>query len=148
MYKFRREDDGAIVEVDFETHMGQDRGGYVTLPDGVRARRVNDFQTQKAATEKGNANQTPPPSDSLGFTVHQLNEFEEDRVRNGFVGVEFKPDPRCPEFLQVHFSGPQAREDYIRHRQMVDKGSSTGVFISEQNLHDARKFAKSIKTQK
>lgn len=146
MYKFRREDDGSIVEVDFETHMSQDRGGYITLPDGVKARRVNDFQTQKATVEKGNANQTPPPSDSLGFTVHQLNEFEEDRVRNGFVGVEFKPDPRCPEFVQVHFAGPKAREDYIRHRQMVDKGGSAGNFISEKFLHDARKFAKSIKT--
>jgi len=39
-YPFRREDNGEIVEVPFET-MIQHRYGWITLEDGVEARRVH-----------------------------------------------------------------------------------------------------------
>ena len=39
MYKFRREDNGQVVEVPFEVMMQQDVAGYITLEDGVQARR-------------------------------------------------------------------------------------------------------------
>lgn len=142
MYQFRREDTGEIVEVDFETHMSQDRGGFITLPDGVKARRVNDFHNFKPSVEYQNANRTPPPSDSLGFTSHQLAEFEEDRVRNGHTGIEFKPDPMCPDFYQVHFASHQARDDYVAHRGMVDMNKTAGSGLSKKALLDAAEMVK------
>jgi hypothetical protein len=137
MYQFRREDNGETVEVDFETNMSQDRAGFITLPDGVRARRVNDFVSRPREVEPGNANQTPPVSDNLGFTVLQLAEFEYDRVKCGIQGVEFKPDPLCKEFIQVHFSSHAARDAYIRHRGKVDKNHTSGAFLDAKMLKDA-----------
>jgi len=144
MYRFIREDNGETIEVDFETHMSQDVAGYITLPDGVRARRVNDFDRKKAAFEPGNANHTPPVSDNLGFTSHQLAEFEADRVKHGFRGVEFKPDPACPTFYQVHFGSFAERDRYMEHRRFYDKNKSSGAALSEQHLAEAEKWAKSL----
>lgn len=143
MYPFKREDNGEIVEVDFETMMAQDRAGFITLKDGVKARRVNQFTNAKPAVEKGNANMTPPPSDNLGFTVLQIAEFEEDRVRNGFTGVEFKQDPMCPEFVQVHFSSHAVRDKYIQHRGKVDRTRTKGATMTPGMLEDAVNMAKS-----
>ena len=143
MYPFRREDNGEIVEVDFETHMSQDRAGFITLKDGVKARRVNQFMPTITTIEKGNANIKPPPSDALGFTVHQIAEFEEDRVRNGFHGVEFKQDPLCPEFVQVHFASHKARDEYIQHRGMEDKTRTKGASLTPGMLEEAVNMAKS-----
>lgn len=141
-YKFRREDDGVVVEVGFEVAILQDRAGFITLEDGVKARRVNTFQAKQVYCAPNNATSTPPPSDNLGFTVHQLAEFEHDRVRNGFVGIEFKQDPRCDTFYQVHFSSHKAREEYIRHRGKVDMNKTIGASLSPQLLLEAEKMVK------
>lgn len=140
-YEFRREDTGEIVEVDFEKMMEQDAAGYIVLDDGASARRV--MSPPKKATERqdGNANHKPPVSDAMGFTCHQLADFEEDRVRNGFHGVEFKPDPMCPEFYQVHCSSMSVYEDYMAHRGMYQKGRTKGNSLSEKQLRDAEEMA-------
>lgn len=142
MYKFARMDTGLVVEVDFETMMQQDMAGFITLPDGVRARRINEFNVDHHKRDQGNANRTPPPSDALGFTVNQLAEFEADRVKHGFNGIEFKPDPTCPEFMQVHFSSHKVRDDYIAHRGMVDKNKTKGAALSADMLSRAMENAK------
>lgn len=144
MYRFIREDDGFVIEVDFETMMGQDVAGYITLDDGVQARRVMDVENKRPTIERGNANRTPPSSDALGFTAHQLWEFEEDRRRNGFSGVEFKPDPSCPEFYQVHFSSHGERDRYMQHRNFVDKNYTKGNPLSAKDLDAAREWAERV----
>jgi hypothetical protein len=141
MYEFIVEGTGESVEVDFSAMMAQDRAGFITLPDGRKARRVNKFQAAKAVVP-ANAPGVPLPSDNLGFTSHQLAEFEHDRVSNGFVGIEFKQDPRCDTFYQVHFSSWAARDKYIRHRGKVDHGKSSGATITAEMLQEACKIAK------
>lgn len=143
-YRFRREDTGEVVEVDFETHMSQDKAGYITLADGVRARRVNDFVTQRQKLEPQNANMTPPVSDNLGFPTVQLAEFEEHLDSSGCRGVEFKPDPQCPEYCQVHFASHAARDRYLLARGMVDKNRTAGTALSPKDLADAEEYAKNI----
>jgi hypothetical protein len=144
MYTFVREDTGEYVEIPFEEMLQQDVAGYVTLSDGVRARRVNDFSRQRPPREPQNANRTPPVSDTLGFQARQLAEFEDDRVRNGFVGVEFKPDPTCPEFYQVHFASHATRDKYMAHRSFFDQNKTVGSALTPQDLASAEEYAKTI----
>lgn len=144
MYKFRREDTGEVVEVDFETMMTQDAGGYIVLADGVSARRVFDVHAQKTGAQAGNANHRPPVSDAMGFTVHQIAEFEADRQKHGYHGVEFKPDPLCPEFYQVHCDSMSTYEDYMSHRGMYQKGRTVSNALTERQLKDAEELAKRI----
>lgn len=146
MYRFVREDNGKEIEVDFLTMMAQDAAGYITLDDGTRARRVLDIATVSATKcrDPQNANQTPPVSDALGFPIHQLAEFEYDRTQNSFHGVEFKPDPTCPEFMQVHFASHRDRDRYMKHRGVVDRNKTAGAALSKKDLEDAAKYAKNI----
>src|SRR3990167_8886665 len=93
MYQFRREDNGRVVSLVFDEMMAQDVAGYVTLPDGVRARRVHyGRQIGQPAEHREMAGAPILPSDALGFTSHQLAEFEMDRRQHGFSGVEFVRD--------------------------------------------------------
>jgi hypothetical protein len=144
MYKFTREDTGEIVEVDFETMMTQDAAGYIKLPDGVAARRVLDVHRPRAPVEKGNSNHRPPVSDAMGFTAWQLAEFEDDRKKHGFTGVEFKPDPMCPDFYQVHCGSMSEYDAYVAHRGMFQQGRSKGAVLSKKDLADAADLAKRI----
>lgn len=145
MYRFRREDTNEIISVDFETMMTQDAAGFVTLDGGVRARRVNDFVRPDRTIEPNNAPMPPPVSDAMGFPMSQLTEFEEDRTRNAFHGVEFRPDPTCPaEFVQVHFASHAERDRYMRHRGMVDRNRTAGGALSKQDLEAAAEFAKNL----
>jgi hypothetical protein len=118
---FRREDNNQVIELDFEKTMEQDRLGYVTLDDGVKARRCVHLELQregKLRPKEGNASSVAPPiiSDSLGVCEHQFAEFEADRVKHGFHGVEFVREPGVPEFFQAHFSSFAEKERYRKHR--------------------------------
>jgi len=139
MYQFVREDNGEVVEVGFEKMMEQDAAGFIKLDDGVSARRVQDLP-KKDKKRRKKAVPEIPVSDALGFTSHQLAEFEYDRKRNGFSGVEFTPDPSCPEFYQVRFSSLKERDRYIRHRGMVDRNKTKGSALSERDFSDAREL--------
>lgn len=136
-YRFVRESDGRAVWVSFEKMMTKDIAGFIDLPDGTRARHDHsDVCFRKSRRERVGNVQTPP-SDSLGFTVNQLPEFEEDRVRNGFRDVEFVQDPHVPEFCQVKFSSEGARRRYMRHRGFFDKSSTVGCAVSADILAGA-----------
>jgi len=134
-YLFRREDTGAVVTVDFATMMAQ-RDGFVTLPDGVSARRcialelareMQDHPLPDAAPSgKASTVERPIVSDSLGFTAHQLADFQADKELHKFTGVEFKPDPHEPTFYQVHFKGRDEWRRYCQHRGMTDGNGSLG----------------------
>ncbi len=145
-YKFRREDNGKIIVVPFEKMMEQDVTGCITLENGVVARRVHGADT---LTRKGRreifAGVNMPPSDAMGFTRNQLDDFVADRDRHGFTGVEFVQDPTEPTFMQVKCSSLKERDRYLRHRGMVDCNRTAGCAITERDLHRAILRARSQK---
>lgn len=144
-YRFIREDDGQPVEVDFETMMTMDSSRCIVLADGVRAKRdripscrmVPDTMSGER-TESGT--KPIPPSDTMGFTAHQLAEFEADRVAHGFSGVEFVQDPHEPTFYQVKCSDRRTWEKYAAHRGFVDRNRTAAVAISASDLEAARRL--------
>jgi hypothetical protein len=138
-YQFIREDNGEVVEVDFEAMMEKDAMGCITLPDGVMARERRPSSRRQA---KGNTNGVEQEiiSDGLGFSELQLAEFEADRKAHGFSGVEFKRDPLEPTYYRVHFSGRREWERYIKHRGAFNKnGSRMGVTLAPGELERAAK---------
>lgn len=156
-YAFRREDNGELFWCDFETTIHETKNGFMTLSDGVEARRVPRFDrvpravTQEVEKVKGQpADLRPIVSDALGFPTAQLADFEADRVAYGFSGVEFKPDPKVPEFTQVHFKGRGEWQRYLKHRGYVDRNGSrsTPVLLSEDELQRAAELVSRPMAQK
>lgn len=143
-YRFIREDDGAVIEVDFETMMAMDAAGYITLKDGAQAKRDHTGEPRRFSDTVSDGRESGtkpiPPSDAMGFTAHQLAEFEADRKMNGFGGVEFVPDPHEPTFYQVKCSDRRTWERYVRHRGFVDKNSTAAVAISAADLEAAKEL--------
>lgn len=127
-YQFRVDDGqpgaGEIVEVDFETMMNAEFG-FLTLPDGRSARRINR-PSEKKSTKKEKGVGPPIVSDAMGFTDNQLAQMETDRKANGFHGVEFRPDPMEPRFMQVHCSSERVKAAYMKHRGFTDQNSRNG----------------------
>lgn len=137
-YKYIRDDNGEVVEVDFLTAINQSTGGFITLEDGTTARRLHEQQSRPAPD--GPRNREPElVSDSLGFPAQQLGTFEADRIEHGFNGVEFKPDKDVPGFMRVHFSSKGQWERYVKHRGLCDMNGSNGgrSVFSEAQLERA-----------
>jgi len=134
-YKFRREDNGEIVEVDFQKMMTQDVAGFIDF-DGVSARRCFHLEEQSEKTRVRETVATPGPyvSDTLGFTQDQYADFEADRQRHGFSGVEFVRDPDVPQFYQVKVRSRREYERYVKHRGYVNATSIGGVRFSPGEL--------------
>jgi hypothetical protein len=80
-------------------------------------------------------------SDALGFPTRQLAEMETHRRAVGAVGVSFKPDPKLPEFTQVHAGSRRELLRYARERGMVDQGKTGTVFLSADDFRRARELA-------
>ena len=139
-YPFRREDNGEIVEVPFET-MIQHRYGWITLEDGVEARRVHR-EERKPKRREVRTGSREIVSDALGFGQHQFDEMEADRRGNGFDGVEFRRDPSVPEFFQVKCSSRAEFNKYMRHRGFEQRTGIGGVMLSEDELRRAEAWAK------
>lgn len=139
-YPFRRDDTGELIEVDFAT-MLQAEGplGILTLPCGATARRVRTGDTMSPRAGTASDVDRPIVSDALGFIGEQLADFEADRVRHGFSGIEFRPDPRVPQFYQAHASSRAEFERYARHRGKQDNNSrnGSGVTLTEGDLKRA-----------
>lgn len=140
-YKFRREDTGEIIEVDYAT-MIQHSYGWIELEDGARAKRVRDADEPRKIVGEKKFGARALVSDTLGFTAHQLAEFEEDRVKHGFTDVEFKPDPLVPEFYQVHCATALSRDRYAKHRGFDNKTGIGGVRLSQAELEAAEAWAR------
>lgn len=153
MYIYRREDNGELIEVDFQIMMTQDSAGYIEImvpdtnagssnehPTGrhiVKAKRCVQLEIERNGKSKSQSDscteqinslrqEAPIVSDALGFAEHQHSEFEYDRERHGFHGVEFIRDPQVPQFFRVKFSSRTEWERYVRHRGMFDKNSRNG----------------------
>jgi len=124
-YTFQREDDEKLIQVDYETMMTQ-QAGFIELPDGVSARRVHELAVRKKAENEVKTGTVVHASDALGFPIEQIGDFEKDRVKHGFNGVEFRPDPSEPTFVRPHFTSKGQWEKYVKHRGMIDKNSVNG----------------------
>ncbi len=138
-YKFKRDDNGEVFEGTFEQAMSQDVLGRITLPDGVTARRVVESAGPSAKRET-RSGEVPIVSDSLGFCEGQLSEFESDRKRHGFTGIEFVRDPSVPQFLRVRCGSRSEWAKYVAHRGMHDMNSrnGSGASITEEELNAAK----------
>jgi hypothetical protein len=142
MYKYRK-DDGTIIEVPWEVMIEQ-KDGFITLEDGSLAQRCLHLEEHGRAQSQGREHAPVCPhivSDSLGFGQHQLADFRTDAERNGFA-VEFKPDPRVPEFYQVHCESRAEMDRYIKHRGMVNASGIGGVRLTEDELRQAEERVK------
>ena len=144
MYRYRREDNGKIIEVDWATMMGQDVAGFITIKiKGVEvtAKRVHEHDDLRLATIdiKTPVHRTHV-SETMGFSRHQLPEMESHRLKNNFSGVEFKPDPDVPGFMNVHIDGPAELERYRKSRNFFDMNSTNGggMPMPPGHMEDAR----------
>ena len=148
-YLYRREDNGEIVEVDWETMMTQ-RNGYITLDDGVDAKRCVHLEDERYGKPERQSRKVlldrPIVSDNLGFGQHQYAEMEEDRRRNGFTDVEFVRDPHTPEFYQVHCGSRKSRDAYARHRSFSNSTSIGGVRFTKEELEGAMALVSRVYT--
>lgn len=145
-YPFRREDDGSMVLVDFETNMSQDAGGYITLPDGVRAKRCLLKSSTKGTPDKL-AVEAPVYSDSLACSPEDVDMLRAHARMNGFTGIEFLPDPACPEDSYV--CRASSRGEMLRYAklfEMSDRGErlGSGATLSPDQLAAAENYAKRI----
>lgn len=138
VYYFRREDNDEIIEVDFQTAMSADAAGFITLPDGVVARRARSMEPRMESASSGTPELAKPMvSDALGFTAEQFHEFEEDRRRHGFTAIEFVRDPHCETFMQVKCSSPAEYQRYREHRNDMSK-SARNKYRGEFNDRNSR----------
>lgn len=132
-YAFRREDNGEVVWVDWPTMMEQ-KFGFITLPDGVEARRCVHLEEQpesSSASAPKHAGSMPVVSDSLGFPVQALADRKAQlkvlKEQHGIQGIEFRPDPQQPHFYQVHCASENARDEYAAKRNMVNRTGTLGA---------------------
>lgn len=142
-------DAGEVVSVDFETMMNA-KDGFLVLPDGRTAKRVNrPSRKQRTAKEPSQETDIISPkvgpkivSDAMGFTDNQLSQMEHDRVSHGFNGVEFRQDPNEPRFYQVHCSSERVKAEYMKHRGFTDQNSKNGsaAMIDPGQLESAKRM--------
>ncbi len=144
MYQFKRDDTGEIFEATFEQMMGA-TDGLLEIEPGVWAKRVN----RKAVKSKPVRVAAPIISDSMGFGIGQLAEMEAHRKASGVRGIEFKPDPAVPEFIQVHCTTERAKQRYMESRQFTDRNTSngSGCVLSPKMLQDAKELALRTKVE-
>ena len=137
-YKFRREDDDQIVEVDFATAMNQ-VGGMITLPDGVTARRCVYLEEQPERGERHKKVQAEVVSDTLGVSVDHVAAYRANAEQYG-QRVEFVPDPTCEHWCKAKFPSWQDRDRYMQFRGMTDKNSrnGSGAVLSPAQFEQAK----------
>lgn len=147
-YLFSREDTGEIVEVDFVTMMDQ-KDGYITLDDGMTARRRTDLEDERDGMlqrEKfvGAPQRRAMLSENMGFGQHQLGEMKRSLEASGIRGIEFVRDAAVPQFYNVKCSDPKAFDRYAEHRGYVVRNRTVGNAIDEWQLRKAEERAKSM----
>lgn len=86
----------------------------------------------------------PIVSDACGFIQQQLGDFEVDRVKNGFTGIEFVRDKDVPEFIQVKCSSQKEFDRYMKHRGLHDRNSRNGsaAGITQKEMDEAERLVK------
>lgn len=122
-YQFRR-DNGEVIEVSFGVAQ-KAVCGYLTLDSGEVVKRIAGCGRIVADSGERKRVGREHVSDSLGFVQTQLSDFEDDRKKNGFHGIEFTRDPAVPQFIQVRCSNPDELARYAAHRGQGSGGSGT-----------------------
>jgi hypothetical protein len=142
-YIFRRLDNDKLVRLPFSAVLDQDRLGYITLEDGVQAKRCQWLEEESEPVKAKAVHTGINKHDlslSLGFSKTQLAEFEADRIKHGFKGVEFYPDPHSPNMIGVKAGSEAEKERYIKHRGYFNKSSRNGSKMGKEELEMARKL--------
>lgn len=143
-YLYRKES-GEIVEVDFETMMGQ-QGGMITLPDGSLARRCLHLEAERDRKRPPPPKETPAPgerphiSDALSFNDYDLEETRAEVNAAGFGStIEFVPDPTYPRRYQMKFPNHREFLRYAKTRGLADNNSrgGGGAMLSQELLDRA-----------
>ena len=132
-YKFRQ-DDGTIVEVDFETMMTS-KDGFIEI-DGEILRRVHEGDISRKAEKEVRTGPVTTVSSALGCIDTAVGDWRQDAETHGF-GVEWKPDPMEPRFYNAYFSSEKERLRYVSHRQFYDKNPHSGHSIDKSMLRKA-----------
>ena len=140
IYAFRRSDNDQIIWVDWSTMIDQ-QNGFITI-DGVEARRCTHLEKstcRKLKIDPNNITSPPAISDSLGFPEQCLAGRQRQLQELGCRGIEFKRDPKCPEFFQVHGSSRSALDSYTKKRGFVNRTGSLGggVILSQDDINRA-----------
>lgn len=148
IYKFRVEETGEVIGVDYGQVLQQDIAGFIKLTEKttgkpVMARRVHDDHRMKMGGTRG-PEKSPfraIVSDTLGFGAHQLAEKEADRKLHGHSGVEFVEDKTAPGFMQVKCDSPYSWSKYVKHRGMTDLNGINGGrnAITAEDIKKAKK---------
>ena len=107
--------------------------------------RVIDGKVQEvthSAVPTGDGIPPPAVSDSLGFPEQCLADRQKQLQGLGCQGIEFKRDPSCPEFIQVHGSSRSALDRYTKLRGLDNRTGSLGgkQFLTEDDFAKAREL--------
>lgn len=149
-YIFRRLDNDELVKLPFSWVLEQDSAGYVTLKDGVLAKRclhLEQYDKQQAKAVHCGINKHDVTF-SLGFSKKQLPEMQEAVRRDGLTGVEFYPDPQNPNMVGIRCSSDAEKERYIKHRGkwmeggLTNRTSSLGGGMGKECLEMAEKLVR------
>lgn len=141
-YIFRRVDTDELIKLPFSAVLDQDRMGFVTLPDGVQAKRCVSLEQEHSKPKK----QVPVTIDrdltmSLGFSQKQLKDMEADRVKHGFTGIEFVADPQLPEkMVGIKCGSEKERERYIKHRGYFNQTGRISRALTAEDLETAKRL--------
>jgi hypothetical protein len=145
VYIFRRTDSHELVEMPFSAVLEQDSLGYITLPDGVQAKRCLWLEDQDQASKSQAVHTGINRFDltfSLVFSKKQLPEMRQAAKDAGFSGVEFYPDPQNPNMVGIRCSSEAERERYIKHRGCFNKTGSLGSTLGKEDIAMAEKLVR------
>ncbi len=144
MYRFKRDDNGELVEVGFEEAINQDVLGKITLSDGVTATRVREVEQEVEVRREKRSGEIPIISDNMGFGESSLDKFEADRKAHGFHGVEFIRDKEVPQFFRVKCSDRTTWERYVKHRGLTDRNGKNGgsMTLTADQLEAAKEMVR------
>jgi hypothetical protein len=149
-YIYRRLDTNELVEMPFSAVLEQDALGYITLPDGVQAKRCvwleNVPVPQAKAVHTGMDRHDL--TFSLGFSKKQLPEMMEAAKRDGLRGVEFYPDPQNANMVGIRCGSEAEKNAYIKHRGknieggLINRTGRLGGKLGKEDIEMAQKLVR------
>jgi hypothetical protein len=146
-YYFRREDNGEVVEGTYGDCLNMDVMGYITLDDGVQARRCNRPSMHYKGEVPAGASKFEHVS-SLTFACipQAVEDFANDAKRNGFH-IDWKPDYKSADAdgtinsYNAHIPLNEL-ERYRKHRGVHDRNSKngSGAMLSPEHFEQAKQL--------
>lgn len=131
-----RDDNGNLHAVSWEEMM-ESKDGFLTRPNGEMWRRVVRSEISKRAKQRLHVKVV---SDTLGFPASQLGDFREHLKKSEVLGIDFVPEPGCPEHIQVHASSRAAMDAYAKSRNQVNRTKRMSAVLSPKAIEDAKEL--------